>query len=261
MSYAIGILLAVLTIVLGVSARFERRTFVAIMACVNATYYVLFAVIDGASRAILVETALSLGFMALALVGFRRDLRVLAAVLAGHGVLDLVHPHLVANTGVPVWWPSFCLTFDVTAALLVLLLVHRAKNSEVPAAGTELTDFMIPHAMLTESGVARVVSVAPHAGRIRLRPGTVSIEPDLTMAAFDAANPKGADYVIVPALLDHENLAIAAWIRAQAACGATIMSICEGARTAAKAGVLAGRRATTHWSALEELSKKYPGIT
>ena len=61
---------------------------------------------------------------------------------------------------------------------------------------------MIPHAVLTESGAARVVTVALHAGRIRLRPGTIFIEPDLTMGAFDAANPKGADYVIVPALLD-----------------------------------------------------------
>jgi transcriptional regulator GlxA family with amidase domain len=131
----------------------------------------------------------------------------------------------------------------------------------VDSAGTELTDFMIPHAVLTESGVARVVSVALHAGRIRLRPGTVSIEPDLTMAAFDAANSRGADYVVVPALVDHESPAIAAWIRAQAARGATIVSICEGARTVAKSGVLEGRRATTHWSALGELSKRYPGTT
>jgi transcriptional regulator GlxA family with amidase domain len=129
------------------------------------------------------------------------------------------------------------------------------------SAGTELTDFMVPHAALTEAGVARVVTVALRAGRIRLVPGTVYIEPDLTMAAFDAANPRGADYVIVPALVDRENAAVAAWIRKQAAHGATIVSICEGARTAAYAGVFEGRRATTHWSALEDLTKKYPGTT
>lgn len=129
------------------------------------------------------------------------------------------------------------------------------------SSGTELTDFMVPHATLSEAGIARVVTVALHAGRIRLVPGTVYIEPDLTMAAFDSANPHGADYVIVPAIVDHENPAIAAWIRQQSARGATIVSICEGARTAAKAGVFDGRRATTHWSALAELTTKYPGTT
>jgi transcriptional regulator GlxA family with amidase domain len=142
------------------------------------------------------------------------------------------------------------------------------RNSRLPviaiiadSAGTELTDFMVPRATLTEAGIARVVTVALHAGRIRLVPGTVYIEPDLTMATFDSANPRGADYVIVPAIVDHENAAIAAWIRKQAARGATIVSICEGARTAANAGVFDRRRATTHWSALGDLSKKYPGTT
>jgi putative intracellular protease/amidase len=129
------------------------------------------------------------------------------------------------------------------------------------SSGTELTDFMVPHATLSEAGIARVVTVALHPGRIRLVPGTVYIQPDLTMAAFDSANPRGADYVIMPAIVDHENAAIAAWIHQQSARGAIIVSICEGARTAAKAGVFDGRRATTHWSALNDLSKKYPATT
>lgn len=129
------------------------------------------------------------------------------------------------------------------------------------SAGTELTDFMVPHAALTEAGVARVITVARREGRIRLVPGRIHIEPDLTMAAFDAANPRGADYVIVPAIVDHENATVVAWIRDQAAHGATIVSICEGARTAAMAGVFKGRRATSHWSALDDLAKKYPGTT
>src|SRR5215216_1425477 len=99
------------------------------LACVIATYYALFAVVDGSGRVVLLETALSLAFMIVALVGFRRNLLVVAAVLAGHGVFDLLHPHIVSNTGVPTWWPSFCLAYDVTAALLLLVLVQRAKES------------------------------------------------------------------------------------------------------------------------------------
>jgi putative intracellular protease/amidase len=161
----------------------------------------------------------------------------------------------------------------ILCVVVIVFAAHGPASAQAPHArvpviaiiadsgGTELTDFMVPHATLTEAGVARVITVALHPGRIRLVPGTIYIEPDLTMAAFDSANPGGADYVIVPAIVDHENAAITAWIREQAAHGATIVSICEGARTAANAGVFDGHRATTHWSALADLSSKYPGTT
>ncbi|MDB4905459.1 MAG: ThiJ/PfpI domain protein [Gemmatimonadetes bacterium] len=164
------------------------------------------------------------------------------------------------------------LPFSPLWGLALLLAGSQSAATPAPArlpviaivadsAGTELTDFMVPHATLTEAGIARVVVVALHPGRIRLVPGRISIEPDLTMAAFDSANARGADYVIVPAMVNHENWAIADWIRGQAARGAIIVSICEGARTAALAGVFDGRRATTHWSAMKDLEKKYPGTT
>jgi hypothetical protein len=128
MSYAIGILLAVVTIVLCVRAGFERRTFFTAVACVNATYYVLFAVLDGSGLVILVESAWSLVFMALALVGFRRSPLLIALVIASHGAFDLLHSHVVSDAGVPAWWPSFCMTYDVTAGLLLLLLTQQTKT-------------------------------------------------------------------------------------------------------------------------------------
>ncbi|MGW6740714.1 GlxA family transcriptional regulator [Streptomyces sp. NPDC055025] len=42
--------------------------------------------------------------------------------------------------------------------------------------------------------------------------------------------------------------------------GARIMSICTGAFVLAEAGLLDGRRVTTHWSAAEELASRYPKI-
>lgn len=149
---------------------------------------------------------------------------------------------------------------SVGAAGLILssTAAQRVHDARIPviaivadSSGTELTDFMVPRATLTEAGIAHVVTVALHAGAIRLVPGTITIVPDLTLAAFDSANPGGANYVIVPAMVDHDNPAIAAWLRSQAAHGATIMSICEGARTVAYAGLFEGRRATTHWSAMQ----------
>ena len=43
--------------------------------------------------------------------------------------------------------------------------------------------------------------------------------------------------------------------------GARIMSICTGAFVLAEAGLLDGRRATTHWSATEALAERFPKVT
>jgi putative intracellular protease/amidase len=124
--------------------------------------------------------------------------------------------------------------------------------------GTELTDFLIPRALLAEAAVGEVVTVAPSANKIRMLAGTsLTVDPDLTIAAFDAAHPRGAGYVIVPAI--EPSPAIVAWLRKQAAHGATIVGICDGVWTVASTGLLERRRATGHWASLPELGKKYPG--
>ncbi len=126
--------------------------------------------------------------------------------------------------------------------------------------GTELTDFLIPRAILAEAGVAEVITVAPTAAKIRMLAGTsLTVDPDLTIAAFDAAHPQGAGYIIVPAI--EPNPAIVKWLRDQAALGATIVGICDGAWTVASTGLLEGHRAAGHWASLPELRKKYPGTT
>lgn len=49
-------------------------------------------------------------------------------------------------------------------------------------------------------------------------------------------------------------------LRAAAAAGVRIASICVGAFTLAAAGLLDGRRATTHWAAAAQLQKAYPAV-
>jgi transcriptional regulator GlxA family with amidase domain len=83
----------------------------------------------------------------------------------------------------------------------------------------------------------------------------------MTIAAFDAEYPDGADYVVVPAMSRDDDPAALAWIKAQAANGAIIVSVCAGAKVVAAAGVLDGKRATTHWYYRDELLKKHPDIT
>ena len=53
---------------------------------------------------------------------------------------------------------------------------------------------------------------------------------------------------------------LAAALRAAAARGATVASVCTGAFTLAAAGLLDGRRATTHWAYADRLARQYPAV-
>ncbi|MEQ9449147.1 MAG: hypothetical protein RLN70_09625, partial [Rhodospirillaceae bacterium] len=116
MEIAVGIILGLGTCGLGVVARFERdRAFYPVMLIIIASYSDLFAVLGGDSGVLGVEVAISSGFIALAVLGFRVNLWLTVAGLLGHAGFDVIHEHVVANPGLPNWWPMFCATFDAIA--------------------------------------------------------------------------------------------------------------------------------------------------
>lgn len=127
-------------------------------------------------------------------------------------------------------------------------------------AGTEVSDFLSAYGVLSRSGVADVTVVAEKAERVKLYPG-LSVDPQSTIADFDARYPDGADYVVVPAMEPGTDPFMATWLKAQREKGATIVGICIGSRMLATAGLLDGRRATSHWSIVNELRQKHPTMT
>ena len=127
MTYLVGAFLALAVSGSATLLRVDRdRAFYPTVMAVIASYYALFAVMGGSDRALGIETAVITVFLAASVVGFKYSLWFVVAALAAHGIFDALHGQLIANPGVPSWWPPFCLTYDVVAAgYLAYLLLRR----------------------------------------------------------------------------------------------------------------------------------------
>jgi putative intracellular protease/amidase len=122
---------------------------------------------------------------------------------------------------------------------------------------TETTDYLMPYGILKRADVADVVTLATRPGHVTLFPA-LKVEPQATIAEFDARHPDGADYVIVPAMSRDDDPEALQWIRNQSGKGAIIIGVCVGAKVVGDAGLLHGKRATTHWYSIRELRGKHP---
>lgn len=135
MEYLVGILLSLGTIVLAAVIGFAReRSFYSTVLIVVATYYILFAAMGASGRTLVIEIVIASGFILFAVIGFKLNLWLVAAALMGHGIFDFIRPSVIANPGVPHWWPGFCMAFDVIfGGWLALQLLQRRS---FPHSGT-----------------------------------------------------------------------------------------------------------------------------
>lgn len=104
---------------------------------------------------------------------------------------------------------------------------------------------------------------APYRVRVaaigrRVRAHAFEIRTTDTLAAVARA-----DTVVVPGIEDPAHAipaTVLAALRHAAARGARVASICSGAFVLAAAGLLDGKRATTHWLAAAELARRHPTV-
>lgn len=106
------------------------------------------------------------------------------------------------------------------------------------------------------------VTTASIGGRpIRSPYGGMSMTPEKAIEDVERA-----DIVIVPTSglqLDEklmENSALLPWLWRHYAAGAYLAGVCMGAAYLAEAGLLDGRRATTHWAVASDLIKRWPKV-
>jgi transcriptional regulator GlxA family with amidase domain len=121
---------------------------------------------------------------------------------------------------------------------------------------------------LDVSGPAEVFAAAGHDVRIVSTDGAaVRSESGLTLLPDgDLRSVRGAiDTLVVAggpgtleAVVDQR---LIAWLRRVAPRCRRVTSVCSGAFLLAEAGLLDGRRATTHWSVCDVLARHYPAVT
>jgi hypothetical protein len=129
-AYSIGLVLALGLSVLATAVGLDRdRAYYPVVMVVIASYYVLFAVMGGSTRILVLESAVMGAFACVALLGFRFNLWLVVVALATHGIFDLFHARLIASSAVPGWWPAFCLSFDVGAAGYLAWLLRRVRKA------------------------------------------------------------------------------------------------------------------------------------
>jgi hypothetical protein len=133
-AFLVGVACALAVGIYGTIVGLDReRAFYPTALVVIASYYILFAVMAGASSALGPELLIFALFAVGSAWGYRRDLRLVLVGLAAHGVMDFFHGGIISNPGVPSWWPAWCGAYDITAAVYLVILVSRRR---VSGAGT-----------------------------------------------------------------------------------------------------------------------------
>jgi transcriptional regulator GlxA family with amidase domain len=114
-------------------------------------------------------------------------------------------------------------------------------------------DAIGPYEVLSRLRDTRVTFVAERAGPVAADTGMLSVLAET--ALDDLTHP---DIVLVPGGPGQEqqldNEPVLDWLRAADAAASWVTSVCTGSLILAAAGLLAGRRATSHWLALERLA-------
>ncbi|MHB1207000.1 MAG: hypothetical protein ACYCZX_15630 [Rhodospirillaceae bacterium] len=129
MEYFIGAAIALLVAAFAALAGFDReKSFYPTVLTISASYYVLFAVMGGAREALPVEVLLLAAFACVSVAGFRTNPWFVVFGLGAHGIMDLFHGDVIANPGVPEWWPMFCFSYDVAAAGYLAWRLARAER-------------------------------------------------------------------------------------------------------------------------------------
>jgi transcriptional regulator GlxA family with amidase domain len=143
-------------------------------------------------------------------------------------------------------------TIETTSPLKTLPANKPRVAIIASPSGTQVTSLMAAYGVLSASGEFGVYTVAPERTFLPVT-GGLAILPD-----FSFGNAPAPDLIVVPAVLDPSNKRIIDWLKENAPKAKMILSLCEGARVLANAGLLKGKQATSHFLAISDLKRVEP---
>lgn len=121
------------------------------------------------------------------------------------------------------------------------------------AAGP-ISAFEVAEAYAPGSYVQKIMAVTP--GEVVSSAGARMIAEPLSDQTFDTILIAGGEGTR-PAALDRT---LISWVQRQSAAARRTASICSGAYVLAQAGLLDGKRATTHWARSVDFARRYPKV-
>ena len=163
--------------------------------------------------------------------------RLLWSALGAVAVLAMIGGGwIVSLPPTPVVAAAPAIAQQETDATIAALKPPKRQRPLIAIVGindaTETTDYLMPYGILKRADVADVVTLATVAGPMTLFPA-LKVEPQATVAEFDAQHPDGADYVIVPRMSRDDDPAALQWIRNQSAKGAISSAFAPEPRSSA----------------------------
>lgn len=130
-AFIAGVGLAVVLAIFGKLTGYEKdRSFFPTLLIIIASYYLLFAILDGSPSTILIEIAAAAIFIVLAIWGSYKSTLIVGAGIALHGIFDFMYSYLYVNHGVPVWWPAFCAGIDIPFGLWVMYFSYKTRSAD-----------------------------------------------------------------------------------------------------------------------------------
>jgi len=116
-----------------------------------------------------------------------------------------------------------------------------------------LAAFEIAHLYARRRGY-EVRLLADAAGPVRSSCGVSLVADALNDGPYDTLMVSGGDGTRAREALS----GVVSWLQRQAAQARRITSVCSGAFILAEAGLLDGRRCTTHWGRSDQFARQYP---
>lgn len=130
----VGLLLGALTVWLARRIKGERWVYTLSLIGLPL-FYIFFALRSGDENTAFIEFFYGMLYLASGLVFAISRLKfstyIVAALWLLHAVYDVVHGHLVMNLGVPGWYPSLCLGFDMVIAVYLFWLARRLPDGDI----------------------------------------------------------------------------------------------------------------------------------